>query len=786
MIGLRGKRVGHAIALLMVGVLSAHAAPTILQVEIEHSGMGKSDSEFVLAHTRVKEGQDLKSSAVSRDVKILLGTGQFSSVEATVDEMADGVALTYTVEAKPRLASIPEIFGVSEFRASKVCKWLALAEGDLVDDQAVGVAVRNVLKEYRKDSFGDATAVWEFAPVDSEAGFVNLTITFTEGPVSYIGDITVQGNASISTGELRKALTRPSRLNPIRWFVRKRYEHYELGDIETDVRDFYRNRGFLDVAVSVALGKAEASKYEIATVVVDEGAQYQLDLIELKGVTVFPEPELERLISLKPGQTASLSAINATARRLQAYYGDRGYLRAACRPALTPHLEKAVVDVVFTIREGELVNVRNIIIRGNTRTRDKVIRRELQVYPGDVYNQSRVQRSERRINNLGFFETARAIPQETENADERDLVFDVTEKRTGQFMVGIGFSSVDNLIGFAELSQGNFDLLNWPSFTGGGQKLRLRAQAGSTRRDYELSLTEPWFLNRRLSLGFDVYRRERDYSDYDIKRTGASVTVGKALPGANRITFRYNIEKSVITDVSDTNTYYELDTYDFDTDTGTSYQFESEEDRVKSSLSATLTHDTRNNPFVPSRGNKLSLSYSVSGGPLGFDTDLYEVGLRTTSYLPLWFGHVINFRTRFDFIETFGNTDEVPLTDRLFLGGGRTLRGFDYRDVGPKVIREYGTDYRSRSLGGQSLFMANLEYTIPIVSSIRFAAFYDMGNVWTDSYDIDFKDLASSTGIGIRLDMPGFPIRIDRAWVVETDDNYTEEDHWVIWIGYDY
>ena len=777
-----------ATALLLTGLLHAHGAATIQNVEVQHTGMGKSDPEFVVAHTRVRAGQELNTQDVSRDVKLLLATGQFSKVDAEVKDSEGGVTLVYVVQTKLRLAEDPIIEGADEFRKSKVRKWMGLYEGALVDDQAVGVAVRKVLSEYREESFADATCTWSFDPTDAELGLVRLTVVFDEGVVRYIGDVQVHGNESISTGDLRKALRRPSPLNPVRWIWRKRYEGYELDEIEANVRRQYMDRGFLDVEVSASIVDREGKASNIADVRVVEGKQYRIDKVTLEGVTIFPESELQRLIAVRSGQVASSAMISATASRLQAYYGDRGYLHAGVRPLLTPNTEQRTVDIVFVIQEGELVRIRNIVIRGNTRTRDKVIRRELLVYPGEVYNQTRVKRSERRINNLGFFETARAMPQETGDPDERDLVFEVAEKRTGQFMLGAGFSSVDKLIGFVELSQGNFDIKGWPNFTGGGQKLRMRAQFGSRRKDYELSITEPWFMDRRLSLGFDIYRRDRDYTDYDVKRTGASVSLGKALPGANRILLRYNIEESIITDVTDTNTYFELDDFDFDTGVGTPYLFDSEEDRIKSELRITLQHDTRNNPFIPTRGNKVSLFYSVAGGPLGFDTDIYDVGLKTTSYLPLWFGHVLNFRTRFEFIETFGNTENVPLSDRLFLGGGRSLRGFNYRDVGPKVIRQIeGSDeFYDRSYGGQSLFMANVEYTIPIVQGIRFGMFYDTGNVWADPYEVDLDDLASSYGMGIRLDMPGFPIRIDRAWAIEKDDEFTQEDSWVIWIGYDY
>jgi outer membrane protein insertion porin family len=458
------------------------------------------------------------------------------------------------------------------------------------------------------------------------------------------------------------------------------------------------------------------------------------------------------------------------------------------RPVLIPDLDERRVDVAFNITEGELVNIRHIDIRGNSRTRDKVIRREILVQPGDVYSRSRVERSERRLRNLGYFDTvfARTVP--TVDDGTRDLVFDVAEKRTGQFMMGVGFSSVDNLLGFVELSQGNFDLFGWPYFTGGGQKLRLRAQAGSSRQDYELSFVEPWFLDRQLSFGLDLYRRERSFSEYDLERTGASVSLGRALPFASRINFEYMIEKSVITDVSDTNTYFRLETYDFETGTGTPYLFESEEDRLKSAFTISLVQDVRDNPFVPTRGHRINLFGTVAGGPFGGDIEMYHTGIRHAVYVPLWYGHVISLRTRFEFVDRYGDTEEVPLAERLFVGGGRTIRGFRFRDVGPKVIRpqEESDRFRHRPYGGLSLFVANLEYTIPIVSNVRLATFYDTGNVWSERYDVDFKNLASSAGVGLRFDLPGFPIRIDRAWVIERDDRFSSEDSWNLWIGYDF
>lgn len=789
-------RINHLIIVFFFAtVFSVISAPVLHKIEVRQEGIGKSDPEYVKAHTRMRVGDDLNSSAISRDVKLLLATGQFSDVKASVEKLGDGAKLIYTVKPKLRLANKPKIKGVERYSQRKVLRWLDLGKGDLIDDQSVGVAVGKVLKEYRKDLYLDATATWKLDPIDKAMGTANLTISFDEGDIIYIKSIEVVGNTTISTSDLRKALKKPSPFNPLRWFKKKRYEHYQLADIEAGVRRVYMDHGYLDVNVDVAVAdKKNGQKYDVAIVTVEEGEIYTIDKISFDGISIYPENELRKILSIRTGDVASISAIKGAASILQAYYGDRGYLNAGASPILIPDKDKAKVSVKFKIKEGKLVTIRNIIVRGNTRTKDKVIRRELVVYPGEVYNQSRVKRSERRVKNLGFFKTVRVMPQKTSSDDTKDLVFDVTEKRTGQFMLGAGFSSVDNLMGFIELSQGNFDLLGWPNFTGGGQKLRLRAQIGSKRKDYDLSFTEPWFLDRKLSLGFNLYSHDRNYDDYDQSVQGSSISLGKALPGPNRITFRYSLESSQINGVADTNTYYELDTYNYATDTGIPYSFEDEEDRTKSTIYVGLLHDTRNNPFVPTKGNKLNLFYGLSGGPMGFDTDIYDVGLKTTSYIPLWFGHVFNIRSKFEYVESFGGTENVPLSDKLFLGGGRSLRGFKHRDVGPKVVRGIdGTkgvslnpeENYARPYGGQSLFMVNLEYTVPIVKGVRFATFYDTGNVWSEAYKLDPGDLASSAGFGVRFDMPGFPIRIDRAWVIDYDDEYTRDEKWVIWIGYD-
>ena len=762
-------------------------AAMVRNIEVEQQGDGRVDQEYVLAHTQTEPGTPFQTHVAARDVRRLLETGRFTKADVSVDAVSDEeLDVIFHVQPRLRLIERPVFEGIDAFRERRVRNWLDLEEGALIDDQVAGVALRRVLEEYRQRHYRDATGDWEISVADARRGTATLTYTLDEGERSSVRRIKVEGNENFSRREMRQALRLPHPLNAWRWFVARKYTPTELDEIKANVRRFYLDRGHLDVDVEVDTGDLRRGRY--AKVTVDEGPLYKVGAIEVDGVELFEEDTIERLVRSLSGENASLSILERAADRIQGYYGDRGYVDTRVRPLMLPDLEDRRVDVSFRVSEGELVRLRDIDIRGNSRTRDKVIRRELVVEPGEVYNRTRVERSERRLRNLGYFDTVHARTLPTTEDGRRDLVFDVAEKRTGQFMLGVGFSSVDNLLGFVELSQGNFDLFGWPYFTGGGQKLRLRAQAGSRRQDYELSFVEPWFLDRRLSLGLDLYRRERSFSEYDLKRTGASVSLGRALPFASRINLEYMIEKSVITDISDTNTYFRLDTYDFDSGEGEPYLFESEQDRLKSALTISLVQDVRDSPFIPTRGHRINLFYTLSGGPLGGDIDMYHTGFRHGVYVPLWYGHVISLRTRAEFVDTFGDTDEVPLAERLFAGGGRTIRGYRFRDVGPKVIRPLdGEDsFRHRPYGGLSLFVANLEYTIPVVNNVRLATFYDVGNVWPDRFEWDFSDLASSAGVGLRLDLPGFPIRIDRAWPIERDDQFTSEDSWSIWIGYDF
>ncbi|MFN2350728.1 MAG: outer membrane protein assembly factor BamA, partial [Kiritimatiellia bacterium] len=733
-----GWRMLLPVLLVLLLARPSPGAELINEIKVEAVGIRFQDRDFVLAATQSREGDQLDPRRISRDVRSLLATGRFSFVDTELQRLDDGYALVYRLAVRPRLQGPVTIEGAEGVSERRVRNWLELEPGDAVDDAIMNLRSRKVLEEYHKRFYPDVQADWSI-DTDPDSGFAKVVYRVTEGQRASLRKVSFSGNTYQPPGwrerwrlglqrrevvaeqsvppEQLEAVVRP-RLWHMFSFLTKRGV-YNQDDLEVDrlaLQALYHNRGYLDVHI----GSPEVDYYRPrrlqAVFPVTEGPQYRIGGISLSNLKLFPESDLQSLIRLRPGDIAAMDAIQGAAETMRDYYWSRGYMRAQVRPRLQPRLEEPVVDVEFVFSEGDVVNIRYIDIRGNTRTKDKVIRRELLVYPGELYDMVRVRRSERILQNLGYFSKVASYPRETREPFSDDLVYEVEESRTGQFMVGAGYSSVDEVIGFAELSQGNFDLLGWPHFIGGGQKLRLRAQVGTAMQDYLISFVEPWFLDRKLSLGLDLYNTTRsNLSDYyNEERLGAAVTLGKPLRGYfHRANLRYSLEEITIYNISD--------------DAVQRIKNEAGA-RTVSSLKLTFIHDTRDNMFVPTSGVRNTLAARVSGGPLGFDTDMYGLEADYSVYFPLWFGHVFNLRGWAAVVQEYGDDDDVRLFDRLFLGGARTLRGFKYRYVSPYEEGE--------PIGGKTAALAAAEYTVPLTRQVlRLAFFYELGNVWLDAYE---------------------------------------------------
>ena len=728
---------------------SAAQAPTVAQVRIEHEGPGVLDDASVRAFISLQPGDPYNPNVINRDVRTLQQTERFSRVAAKLDVRPDGNAdVIYVVESKPRLRSI-SVDGAEYSSNRRVRDLLDLNIGDRVDDTTLAIKAQQVYEHYQKRYFLDPKLTWTIA-VDEVAGTADVRVQVKEGTRAGVWRISFDGNDNLSSRELRRVM-RQGAWRPWSLITKgNRFDPHQLDADRDSLRRLYMDHGHLDVRIDDPIIEDGPGKNIRVHVPIEEGPVYRLGEVALEGVTLFPEEEVWRAVQVRSGDVASMGAIEQSRSNLRDFYGSRGYIRTIPRYRIDPDFDEAVVDLEYEVEEGELSYIRDIRIRGNTRTKDKVIRRELAIVPGEIFDEVRVRRSENRLRNMGYFDVVRSSSSPTPEDDVYDLTFDVEEGRTGQLVAGVGFSSIDRVVGFAEIAQNNFDLFGWPYFTGGGQKVQLRTQIGSRRSDVDFSFVEPWFLDRQLAFDFNLFRRDARFlsSEYEQRNIGGSFGFARPVGRHSRVRLSYGLEEIEIRNVKE----------------GASQIIRDEEGRrTKSSMTLALTRDTRDHFFVPTRGNRSVLSGTVAGGPLQGETDLYALEARSSQFVPLWFGHVFSLRGALEVVERYGDSDRVPIFDRLFLGGPRNVRGFRFRDVGPKD--EFG-----EPIGGKTSVFGSAEYSVPIVQNIRLATFYDFGMVWEDSYEVRLSDLNSAYGVGVRFDIPGFPLRFDYAWPLETDE----------------
>ncbi|HEY1788518.1 MAG TPA: BamA/TamA family outer membrane protein, partial [Verrucomicrobiae bacterium] len=502
--------------------------------------------------------------------------------------------------------------------------------------------------------------------------------------------------------------------------------------------------------------------------------------------------------AMKTGDTFTPDGLNVTnITAIENFYGSMGYINVRRGQGLSvqqiPNVDAGTMDLAFTVQEGRKTYVEKIDIRGNVRTKDKVLRRELSIEPGDVFDMVRVNLSQQRLENLGYFDSVDMRPEPTEPpiAGREDLVVNVQEKETGQFMVGAGYSSVESFVAFAQISQDNFDLFNPPYFTGGGQSFSLRVQLGNEDQEYDLDFVEPWFLNRKLALGVSLYRDVFDFDSpnniFNESRTGARLSLTRALwTDFIRGSIYYNIEDVGI----DLNSGWHGNTATV-TDSGGIPIYSYSDANVPNAIlqqtgqhlfnrfGATLTVDTRNSLQLPNWGQLTELDPELSIG----DQTFFKIQLKTAWFFPsplaklspsLFSGHVLEADAHVGMARSLSGGD-VPFYDRYFLGGIYDLRGFKYRNIGPREEDENNPpNVFTEPIGGDSFWDGTLEYSLPIFESqggvgLRFALFYDIGSVGHGSYTFsgNFDD---DWGVGLRLNIPKLgPLRLDYGIPISHD-----------------
>ena len=776
---------GLAFLILVPGTWAQEVdGPIVREIEIRFDGPETVSRAIIMANIQSTVGKPRSRDLIEHDVRSLITTGFFLDVRVLEEPVTDGVKLIFQLRGKATLKDVIFV-GEKVFKEDRLRRECSQKPGDILDERKAHADALKMLELYQKSGYPDAK-VEPVVTIDKDTSKAILRFQVTEGDRVFIKKVQYSGLKAFTAAQLDK-LIKTRRRWWGSWMSGTGVLRDEQFTEDLDkLRDFYRSHGYIDMEIKTNFVQRVAPKWMVIHIGIFEGQQYKVGTVTIEGTKLFPASALSKRLRMVSGQVFTPDGLSKDMKALEDYYGARGYLDTNVRSDREANVETGRLDLVYTIKEGELTYIELIIIRGNTKTKDKVIRRELAVAPGDIYNTVRVEASKERLKNLGYFSKIETTPEPTAVPNRRDLAVQVEEQRTGNVTFGAGFSSIDSLLGFVEVTQGNFDLFNWPTFTGGGQKLRIRAQVGLERQDYIISFVEPWFLDRRLLLGVDLFNNQSSYqnNDYSENRTGGSVKLEKALSEFVRVGVKYSLQ-----------------TIDVNVDNNASEELQSQQgSTLRSAVEASWTFDTRNSVFLTTRGNQTVLSSTLVGGPLGGGESIYKLDGKTTFFFPLILkDHVLEILLAGGVVQAYGQTwgsggvvdedpspyldlvkvDDVPLFDRYFLGGANTLRGFGYQDVGPR-------DDKNNPIGGNTSVNGTAEYSFPIVERVRGAFFFDVGEVELNSYNFSAGDLVSNAGIGLRLNLPIGPLRLDYGYPIMTDKHTGTSGKFQFSVGYQF
>jgi outer membrane protein insertion porin family len=726
-------------------------------LDIKFIGAANVAEQVVRANMQVREGIDLDDTLIDQDIRSLYRTGLFEFIEVKRDVRPDrSVNLVFELTPKFRVLRV-NYDGNVKVKSRRLDKEVKTKPNTPLDERQVKEDVTKIREYYQKSGYNQIKVSYAIDR-NRNTGFGDVTFKIDEGVKVKISRVNFVGNDNVKKGKLRKAIE-TKKWTIFSWITGSgRFKDDQFQDDLDKLRDYYRELGYLDVEVPADQVKYDypSAKKLVLTIRVIEGRQYKVGDISISGNTIISTENLRSLLRQTTGTIFAPSKIDADVTALQDAFGKDGYIETRVQLVRKPNLETGAIDVEYRIRESEQFYVESIRVEGNTKTKSIVIIRELSLGPGEVFNSVRMKNSRQILENTRFFEEVNMTPETTNIPGRKNLKIAVREGRTGNLTFGAGFSSLERAVIFAEVTQSNFDLFNRRSgFQGDGQKFRLRLQLGSRSSEAILSFEEPWLFEQQLALGFSIFRTSSEYNSsvYDEVRTGAEVYLRKRLFELVEGRLSYGYE---IVDINDVDTGYTV-VYPEDSTTLSKVGFQ-------------LLRDTRDKLINTTRGNRIELVSEVTSSSLGGEEDYYRLEAKGSQFFRTFEtqNQVVAFIGRVGVLDSFGDTTQVPFYDRFYLGGPYTLRGFDYREVGPKVGAGPGGTDRV-PVGGNTYGFFSIEYTMDIIEPLRFAIFYDAGFVNKGSYDFKTSDYNDNFGFGLRILIAGAPLSLDYGIPITTD-----------------
>ncbi|HIJ49875.1 MAG TPA: outer membrane protein assembly factor BamA [Nitrospinae bacterium] len=715
-----------AIIFLWAPLVFAQEGEVIESVKIV--GNKRIDESTILYYIQSKPGTVLSKLQIRKDIEQIFSLGQFKDIQVDTQNVLEGLELQFFVEEIPSIGDV-EILGNSKLETNDIREKIGLRRGATFNEHLVKESKKEILKIYEEKGYFFAETRIETKR--NPDNLVDVVIRVREGKKVKIEKIRFSGNKAFKDKKLAEVMETKART----WFsFIDDSGVYQKDILKLDmfrIEGFYQDNGYLRIKVLEPRIDINKKTRQIHIIIpVEEGLQFRIKSLKVKGDDTIPHDAILKSLLTKKGDVYNVSKLRQDIITVGDLFSEKGFAYADVNPVTKIDDKTRVVELSIDVDKGKKVYVGNINMLGNIKTKDNVIRREFRLKEGEVFNGSKLKRSKQRINNLNYFEDVKIDTQRGDNPDLIDILTTVTEKPTGSFTVGAGFSSVENLIFTTSIAQDNL--------FGNGHRVNLTASLSSIRTNYNLSFTEPRLFDSEMSAGVDAFNQRQNYLSFDTKTSGAGFRLGKNITEYESLSFGYRFENVEVTGVAAANV---TDIFKNET-------------RTTSRLSPTYVYDSRDNFLNPSKGWRHVIGFQIAGlGGTKFTKSSYEI----TYYHPLIGKLVGAAHARVNFAEGYGG-ETLPAFERHFMGGPNSLRGFTIQNIGPK-------DTDGNPIGGNKALILNLETQYPFTKSLRGFLFYDRGNVYgsgpdisSTSKDFDLGEMRNSIGAGIRFISPFGPL----------------------------
>ncbi|MBW2369543.1 MAG: outer membrane protein assembly factor BamA [Deltaproteobacteria bacterium] len=720
----------------------------IVQLLVE--GNIRIEDDAILRVVSSKVGDDYIPKKLSNDLKAVYGMGYFDDIRVESQDNLEGKIITFQVKEKSTIKTIT-FKGNKAIKSEDLQENLDISTGSILNIFAIRKNMKRIELQYKEKNYHHVRVTYETESLKNNQ--VALTFLVEEGEKIRIKHIDIEGNTAYKTKKLKKMI-KTSEKGFFSWITSSgEYKEDVLGQDIAILGAFYQNNGFVEVKIADPVITVKDNWIDIIFKI-EEGSQYKAGTAEVAGDLVEPEEALLARLKITEEEYFNRDMVRKDVLMLTDVCSNYGYAFADVTPRIRKHKDTKVVDITYHITKHDKVYFEKIIITGNTKTRDKVIRRELRVHEQGLFSGGLMKRSVRNLNRLNFFEDVKVNTYKGEADDTMVLKLEVEEKSTGAFSFGGGYSSVENLFLTGSISQDNF--------LGRGQSITLQAQLGSRTTQFNLRFVEPWLFDIPLSAGINIYNWTRDYDSYDKKSMGGSLSASYPFFKEDvRLfgSYRYDIGEVE-------NVFVELAPVDIVDLEGTF---------VTSSVTFGISYDTRDRILNPTRGqdHNLTVEYAGLGGDIGFTKVTAELGI----YIPL-FWKVVGFIHGKGGIVSQNSGLLLPDYERFYLGGINSIRGFDWRDI--HLLDENGNE-----TGGERMIQINLELIVPLVKAagINGVIFFDTGQVFGEDDDIDIASLRQTAGFGVRWNSPMGPIRLEYGHILDPEDSDSGAGQWEFTMG---